>query len=200
VHLRKPRLLMDDRNDALVPYSASSLRAKSQARSRVVNDGSSFRPFARENLLVPPFVWVSLTLIRTYQLWMPDSWKRECIYEPSCSQYAMICIERNGLVVGLKRTICRIRRCDGSRFSAVPIVPDKQRSKFDNVQLVGHSLAKVQRFDRIAPFGQRLRLRFCASESLQNRKDGPITFGCCVFVVHKQQSYAITTITSRRLT
>src|ERR1700750_1101884 len=107
---------MQDQNEALVPYSASCLVAKSQARSDALHNGSKFHAFAPENLRMSPFVWVPLALIRAYQFWVPDRWKRKCIYAPSCSDYATICILRAGFSKGFPRALERLRRCDSSKF------------------------------------------------------------------------------------
>jgi putative component of membrane protein insertase Oxa1/YidC/SpoIIIJ protein YidD len=99
-----------------IPHSALALHGRSQRTANLATPEAPFHPFSRTSMLMSPSVWMPLVLIWAYQRWVPDRWKRACIYEPSCSRYAMIWIERCGFVVGLRKTSSRIRRCDGSRF------------------------------------------------------------------------------------
>jgi hypothetical protein len=96
-----------------VPFSGSSLA--NQAAPKPVK--VLFDPFARQSLYLPLPIWVALTLIPAYQVMISSSMKRTCIYEPTCSRFAMAVIRRDGLVRGLRSVTARLRRCDGSRFA-----------------------------------------------------------------------------------
>ena len=49
-------------------------------------------------------------LIKTYRVvffWLPSS----CRFEPSCSNYALVCLERHGAWRGVRLSVWRILRC-----------------------------------------------------------------------------------------
>ena len=56
--------------------------------------------------------------IRIYQRYAPDSLRNKCRCEPSCSEYMILAIEKYGLIKGLQKGICRLKRCniDGGGF------------------------------------------------------------------------------------
>ena len=64
-------------------------------------------------------VYICLTLkqaiiciIKIYQKYAPDSLRNKCRFEPSCSEYMILAIEKYGLLRGLKKGICRLKRCN----------------------------------------------------------------------------------------
>lgn len=61
---------------------------------------------------------VFICAIRIYQRYAPDSLRNKCRFEPSCSEYMIIAIEKYGLIKGLQKGICRLKRCniDGGGF------------------------------------------------------------------------------------
>ena len=99
-----------------IPHSALGLREAHRATQRPPRL-SQFTPFARSSLRMRPIVWVTLTSIWGYQRMWPNAWKRTCIYEPSCSNYAIACVIQLGTIEGLRRAWRRVKRCDGSRFA-----------------------------------------------------------------------------------
>lgn len=56
--------------------------------------------------------------IKIYQRYAPDSLRNKCRFEPSCSEYMILAIEKYGLIKGLQKGICRLKRCniDGGGF------------------------------------------------------------------------------------
>lgn len=50
--------------------------------------------------------------VRLYQHFAPDSVRNRCRFEPSCSEYMILSIEKYGLFKGVKRGIGRLRRCN----------------------------------------------------------------------------------------
>ena len=50
--------------------------------------------------------------VKIYQHYAPDSLRNKCRFEPSCSDYMLLAIEKYGLVKGLKKGICRLKRCN----------------------------------------------------------------------------------------
>lgn len=63
-----------------------------------------------------PFVCAALALILLYQMAIPTSWKRRCIYSPSCSRYAASTLRMYGFVKGVLRTWARLQRCNGALY------------------------------------------------------------------------------------
>lgn len=49
--------------------------------------------------------------IHIYQHFAPDSIRMKCRFEPSCSQYMILAIEKYGVLKGIKTGINRLRRC-----------------------------------------------------------------------------------------
>lgn len=56
--------------------------------------------------------YLLISMIRFYQQNKPKNWNGCCIYEPSCSNYAIIALKKYGLLKGIKLTYQRIKRCD----------------------------------------------------------------------------------------
>lgn len=50
--------------------------------------------------------------IRIYQRYAPASLRNKCRFEPSCSQYMLLSLEKYGLVKGLRKGVDRLRRCN----------------------------------------------------------------------------------------
>lgn len=59
-----------------------------------------------------------INVIKLYQRYAPDSLRNKCRFEPSCSEYMILAIEKYGLIKGLGKGICRLKRCniDGGGF------------------------------------------------------------------------------------
>ena len=61
---------------------------------------------------------IIICLIHIYQRYAPDSLRNKCRFEPSCSEYMILSIEKYGLMKGLRQGLCRLKRCntDGGGF------------------------------------------------------------------------------------
>lgn len=74
--------------------------------------------------LIPAFIFVIgaallskravICAVRIYQHFAPDSLRNKCRFEPSCSEYMILSIEKNGLCKGLLKGIRRLKRCNVS--------------------------------------------------------------------------------------
>lgn len=49
--------------------------------------------------------------IRVYQRYAPDYIRLACVYEPSCSEYMILSIQRYGVMKGIIKGIQRLERC-----------------------------------------------------------------------------------------
>lgn len=56
--------------------------------------------------------WLVLTLIRIYQLTLSPLIGQSCRFEPSCSRYTAVCVERFGAARGSWLGLRRILRCN----------------------------------------------------------------------------------------
>ncbi|UZJ58192.1 membrane protein insertion efficiency factor YidD [Pseudomonas sp. KU26590] len=54
---------------------------------------------------------LSVAVIHAYQRFAPHRLRSACRYEPSCSNYAILAIEKYGAVKGWKLALNRICRC-----------------------------------------------------------------------------------------
>lgn len=50
--------------------------------------------------------------IRIYQRYAPACLRNKCRFEPSCSQYMILSLEKYGLIRGLRKGVDRLRRCN----------------------------------------------------------------------------------------
>ena len=57
------------------------------------------------------FKFFILLLIRGYQLMLSPFLPNVCRYTPTCSQYAILAINKYGIIKGLKLAIIRIGSC-----------------------------------------------------------------------------------------
>ncbi len=55
---------------------------------------------------------IVITLVKLYQFFAPEKVRLRCRFEPSCSQYMILAIEKYGLFKGLKKGINRLKRCN----------------------------------------------------------------------------------------
>ena len=57
---------------------------------------------------------IIICLVRLYQRFAPASIRNKCRFEPSCSQYMILAIEKYGLWKGMKKGIDRLKRCNAN--------------------------------------------------------------------------------------
>ena len=55
-----------------------------------------------------------ILFIKIYQHIAPISIRSKCRFEPSCSNYMLICLKKYGIINGLKKGIKRLKRCNVS--------------------------------------------------------------------------------------
>jgi len=53
-----------------------------------------------------------ICLVRIYQRYAPDSVRNKCRFEPSCSQYMILSLQKYGLCKGLIKGIRRLKKCN----------------------------------------------------------------------------------------
>lgn len=57
---------------------------------------------------------ILICLVQIYQRYAPDSIRNKCRFEPSCSEYMILALEKYGLWKGLKKGINRLSRCNAN--------------------------------------------------------------------------------------
>ncbi len=55
---------------------------------------------------------VIICSIQIYQRYAPESIRGKCRFEPSCSQYMILAIQKYGLLTGIKKGVNRLKRCN----------------------------------------------------------------------------------------
>ncbi len=73
-------------------------------------------------VLIPCALWAvfvlafikraTICLVKIYQRYAPDSIRIRCRFEPSCSEYMILAIEKYGFFNGVKKGIHRLKRCN----------------------------------------------------------------------------------------
>lgn len=69
------------------------------------------------------FKQIIIGFIRAYQLMLSPYLPRSCRYDPTCSRYAIIAVNKYGTIKGLYLALRRILRCHpfgGSGYDPVP--------------------------------------------------------------------------------
>lgn len=55
--------------------------------------------------------------IRLYQHYAPEEIRRRCLFKPTCSEYAILAIQKYGLIIGLIKAYKRLfKRCIGNIY------------------------------------------------------------------------------------
>jgi len=55
--------------------------------------------------------YIMLLLIKLYQKLAPEHIRNKCRFEPSCSNYMIMAIEKFGIIKGLKKGFLRLKKC-----------------------------------------------------------------------------------------
>ena len=59
-----------------------------------------------------------IILIELYQHYAPENVRRRCMMMPSCSEYAILALQKHGVVIGLYKTYIRlVKKCKGGIYS-----------------------------------------------------------------------------------
>lgn len=54
---------------------------------------------------------ILIFIIKLYQKYAKIETRMKCCFKPSCSEYAILALEKNGVIKGIKLSIKRFRRC-----------------------------------------------------------------------------------------
>lgn len=92
----------------------------------VLNNLSENHPVLFEILFIS-FVFIFIGLlclkkaligtIRLYQHYAPEDVRRRCLFKPTCSEYAILALQKYGVIIGLFKTYIRLfRKCRGNIY------------------------------------------------------------------------------------
>ena len=56
-------------------------------------------------------VWLSVRLILIYRLIAPQRLRDSCLFEPTCSEYAILALKKHGFIKGWSVSFKRISGC-----------------------------------------------------------------------------------------
>jgi len=56
--------------------------------------------------------WFVIKLLRFWQVFVSPLYPQSCRYYPTCSQYAIMAVEKDGVLKGLAKSIWRVLRCN----------------------------------------------------------------------------------------
>ncbi len=63
------------------------------------------------------FKYILIGVIRLYQYYAPDEMRRRCLYMPTCSEYAVLALQKYGIVIGIYKSYYRlVHQCRGSTY------------------------------------------------------------------------------------
>lgn len=57
--------------------------------------------------------WIFSTLFLGYKTFVSSQDMSSCTFTPSCSEYGMLAVKKQGLIIGIMNTIDRLTRCNG---------------------------------------------------------------------------------------
>ncbi|SOE79261.1 Haemolytic domain-containing protein [Fibrobacter sp. UWT3] len=55
-------------------------------------------------------------LVHVYQRFSPEEKRRSCLFKPTCSEYAVLALNKYGVMRGVPKIIDRCRRCHGNKY------------------------------------------------------------------------------------
>lgn len=59
----------------------------------------------------------AIVLIKLYQHYAPEHIRRKCLFKPTCSEYAILAIDKYGLIIAIPKIYNRIfKRCVGKEY------------------------------------------------------------------------------------
>lgn len=57
-------------------------------------------------------IWI----IHIYQKYSPEKKRRSCLFKPTCSEYAILALNKYGVIRGIPKILDRFKRCHGNKY------------------------------------------------------------------------------------
>lgn len=74
-----------------------------------------------------------ILLVRLYRFWLSPWLGNSCLYEPTCSAYALQAVEQHGALAGSYLTVARLARCSPWCTPGCDPVPDEPPRLFSRL-------------------------------------------------------------------
>jgi putative membrane protein insertion efficiency factor len=68
----------------------------------------------------------AIAVLAAYKRWLSPAFPPACRYQPTCSEYAMVAIDRYGVIVGAALAVWRLLRCNPFVHGGYDPVPERQ--------------------------------------------------------------------------
>lgn len=59
---------------------------------------------------------ILIGLVHLYQKYSPESKRRSCLFKPTCSEYAILALNKYGVIRGIPKILDRFKRCHGNKY------------------------------------------------------------------------------------
>ncbi|NDV45465.1 membrane protein insertion efficiency factor YidD [Paludibacter sp. 221] len=60
---------------------------------------------------------ILILIIELYQHYAPEEMRRKCLLMPTCSEYALLALQKHGVIKGLYKTYIRLtKKCKGETY------------------------------------------------------------------------------------
>lgn len=59
---------------------------------------------------------ILIGLIHLYQKYSPEEKRRSCLFKPTCSEYAVLALNKYGIIRGIPKILDRFKRCHGKTY------------------------------------------------------------------------------------
>ena len=55
-------------------------------------------------------------IVHLYQKYAPEEKRRSCLFKPTCSEYAILVLNKYGVIRGIPKILERFKRCHGNKY------------------------------------------------------------------------------------
>ena len=55
-------------------------------------------------------------IVHLYQKYSPEEKRRSCLFKPTCSEYAILALNKYGVIRGIPKILDRFKRCHGNKY------------------------------------------------------------------------------------
>lgn len=59
---------------------------------------------------------ILIGLVHLYQKYSQESKRRSCLFKPTCSEYAILALNKYGVIRGIPKILDRFKRCHGNKY------------------------------------------------------------------------------------
>lgn len=59
---------------------------------------------------------ILIGIVHLYQKYSPEKKRRSCLFKPTCSEYAILALNKYGVIRGIPKILDRFKRCHGNKY------------------------------------------------------------------------------------